>query len=108
MKNVRFLELHTELFHAGKNFGKKLIPTSLLGMTLQWDEKEKWFEITWNGRKGYIFMNNCAFWEELDEVIVELPKNEHRTEALEGRRRAQHSTPMDHVFEGKGHGKVRQ
>lgn len=81
-------------------------------MILQWDPKEKWFEVTWdNGkhgpRTGYVFTNNVAFWEPVGKPI-ETPKNEHKTETVDGRRRAQVSTPMGHVFEGPGAGKTRQ
>lgn len=106
MQDVRFLELHTELFHAGKNFGKKLVPKATSGLKLQWDSKERWFEVTWNGRSGYIFSTNAAFMELEVGDVIELPKNDHKTEHVEGRRRAQVSTPTGHVFEGEGKGKV--
>lgn len=99
MTDVRFLELHSDLFHAGKNFGKKLNPKSISGMTLQYDPEEKWFEITYMGRKGYIFSNNCAFWEPLIEsVSVPVIVNEHKTEDKSKRSKAQVSTPQSHVF----------
>jgi len=106
--DVRFLECHTDVFHAGKNFGKKLAPNKLSGMKLSWDPKEKWFELTWQNRTGFIFSNNCAFFELEDDQVIDVPKNEHKTESIEGRRRAQVSTPTGHVFEGEGKGRIRQ
>lgn len=97
-KNVHFMECHTDVFHAGKNFGKKLHPKKTQGLSLQYDSDEKWFEITHNGRTGYIFSNNCAFWEPEGASPIPEPVNAHKTEDKSKRAKAQVSTPQSHVF----------
>jgi len=106
MQDIRFLETHTDVFFNGKNFGKKLKPSEIL--KLKWDSGNRWVDIYWNGRIGHIMESNIAFFESDDGRIIEEPKNEHRTEHVAGRKKAQVATPMDHVFRGEGHGKVRQ
>ncbi len=104
---VRVLKMHSSLNHAGKNFGETVEPAKLTGCKLTWDAKKSWFEITYNNRTGYIFANNVSYWEPLVGEVVSIV-NEHKTEHVDGRRRAQVSTPMGHVFEGPGAGKTRQ
>lgn len=108
MEDVRFLETHGEIFLGGKNMGKKHSPKRLTGLSLQWDEVKRRCEMKWNGELGYILEGNVAYWVPEIGPKVGIPTNEHRTESVEGRKRAQVSTPMGHVFEGPGKGKVRQ
>ncbi len=107
LRDVRFLETHTDVFHAGKNFGKKLGAGSgkvVTDLKIQYDSEEKWFEFTYGGRTGYIFANNCAFWEPDQTAPAPLIINEHKTDDKNKRSRAQVSTPQSHVFEGRGGG----
>lgn len=111
MEQVRFLHVYEDVFHAGKNFGKKLTTKNVEGLEIIYDKmevEEKRFKLTYQGRTGYLGRTNIAFWEPESSQPIITPKNEHKTEHVEGRKRAQVSTPMDHVFEGRGHGKVRQ
>ena len=101
---VRFLETHGDIFLGGKNHGKKHRPSA--GLTIKWNEKDERAEMTWNGEVGWVFTGNIALL--VPGKAVELPKNEHATESLAGRKKAQVATPMDHVFRGEGHGKVKQ
>ena len=98
LKDVRFLEVHTEVFFAGKNFGKKFVMKNIPGLSLKWNDTEKWFELTWNKRKGIIFPTNCSVCEFEDGVEVKMPVNEHKTEDKSKRSKAQVSTPQSHVF----------
>lgn len=105
MRDVRFLELHSDLFHAGKNFGKKLIPGKVSGLKVQYDENEKWFEITYMNRVGYISPTAWHFWEPEQETSAPVIVNEHKTDDKSKRSSAQVSTPQSHVFEGRGQGR---
>ena len=106
MTEIRFLETHGEVFFAGKNFGKKFLVKSIPGLKLQWDEQKRRVVVNWKDRIGWIFEGNCAFLEPEEGIAPVTPINEHRTENVEGRRRAQVSTPTGHVFEGEGAGKT--
>lgn len=110
MQDARLLKTHTEVFHAGKNFKNTITEKDIkdFGLTLRWDPKERRFEMVYLNRLGYISENNVAFWEPVQETQAPVIKNEHKTESIEGRRRAQVSTPTGHVFDGEGKGKVRQ
>lgn len=108
MEQLRFLETHGDIFIGGKNLGKKHRPQMLAGLAIEWDQKNRWCLLTWNGETGRILEGNCAYMVPEVGKVVELPVNEHKTEHVEGRKRAQVSTPMGHVFEGPGKGKVRQ
>ena len=78
MKNVRFLELHTDLFHAGRNFGKKLNPKLLSGMTLQWDDKEKRKE---GNQSNHLCDSTLYAWREAYSYLHQTPATPLSAEA---------------------------
>ncbi len=106
LRDVRFLETHNDIFHAGKNFGKKHGTGGrfIQDLSVKYDEDKQWFEFRYGGRIGYIFINNCAFWEPEQETQAPVVVNEHKTDDKSKRSRAQVSTPQSHVFEGRGAG----
>lgn len=103
MTRLNFIELHNDLFHAGKNHGKKLFHKE--GKELFYNDKKGWFEVSYNNRIAKIPMSAVQSWEDellfLEAVVVASPS------PMDTRRikSAQVSTPMGHVFEGEGHGK---
>ncbi len=110
MLEIESVEFHSDVFHAGTNFGKKLgkgTPKALPGLRLEINEEKTFIKLHWAGRVRE-FPALSAFSWELAKPGTEIvnPKNEHKTESIEGRRRAQVSTPMGHVFEGEGAGKT--
>lgn len=110
MQDISELKTHTEIFHAGKNF-KTLITKkdiSDFGLKLQWNSKERWVEFTYKNVTKHIPEGNVASWDPVQKHSAPEVTNEHKTEHVEGRRRAQVSTPTGHVFDGEGKGKVRQ
>lgn len=104
---IRFLETHTEIFHAGKNHGKKFSTDRPTDKILEYNPETKEFCLTWNNRKAYIPMHNVVIYEPVTDVPVIVPKNEHHTQDTRKIKTAQVSTPMGHVFEGPGRGKKR-
>lgn len=110
---IRFLETHGDLFIGGKNLKNKHRTKSLTtntetGLEMEWNEEKERVEITWNAETGWVFPSNIALLVPEIGKVIDPPKNEHRTESVEGRRRAQVSTPTGHVFDGAGKGKTRQ
>lgn len=57
---LTFCELHTPLFMAGKNFGTKLDPTKLPGLTLTYDRSEKEVIVEYNRQVGIVPTSNVA------------------------------------------------
>lgn len=108
MEDVRLLETHADIFLGGKNMGKKHRPKNMTGLIVKWDGDKRHCLMTWNGETARIPEGNIAYWIPEAGEPLEAPKNEHKTESVDGRKRAQASTPMGHVFEGPGKGKTRQ
>lgn len=103
MESVRFMETHGDIFCGGKNHGKKHRPKA--GLKLSWDEKKQSAFLSWGGETARIFATNINVLVEGEPV--QLPANEHKTTDINKFKTAQVSTPMGHVFEGKGRGKTR-
>lgn len=106
---VIHIQFHDDVFHAGKNFGKKIEISKVDGLKIEFDEDNRRFYMTYKNRIR-VFPELSAFsWEDEQnspEPILEI-KNEHRTEDRSKRVSAQVSTPMGHVFEGPGKGKTK-
>lgn len=94
--DVKTLNITEELFHAGKNHGKKLTTNVNTGLKIQYDEDKQRFEITFNGVVGY--WKDHYFWVPAASKQLAEPKNEHKTEDRSKRSKAQVSTPQSHVF----------
>lgn len=111
MIEIVSIEFHTDLFHAGVNFGKKIglgTAKNIAGIKMETNPEKTWVFFHYNDRTREIpVFGNVASWELASKKIPAPPKNEHKTDDVAGRRRAQVATPMDHVFRGEGHGKVR-
>lgn len=106
MEELSFLETHGNIFIGGKNLGTKHNPRLLKGLDIKWDNDNRWCLLTWNNETGRILEGNCAYM--VPGTGNKVPVNQHKTEHVEGRKRAQVSTPMGHVFEGPGKGKTKQ
>lgn len=111
MIELESIEFHTEVFHAGKNFGKKLghgTGRGIDGLKMEADDAKEWITLTYKGRKREIpVFGNVASWERKRANAESEPKNEHKTMDVNKIKTAQVSTPMGHVFEGPGKGKTR-
>ena len=105
-QSVLFLHMPDDVFHAGKNFGKKLSPKAVQGLQIFYDKSEHEFEIVYNKRSQFVDRTGCR-WELESGAVTEEVRNEHKPEILQGRKSAQVSGPHDHVFAGEGAGKVR-
>lgn len=109
MLEIDSIEFHSDVFHAGVNFGKKLgrgTPKDSADLKVEIDEKRTFVKLTYKGRVREFPSLSAFSWEVKGDKIPEVPKNEHKTESVEGRRRAQVSTPTGHVFDGEGAGKT--
>lgn len=107
MEEIRWVQFHSPMFHAGKNFGDKIEVKRHEGLKILFDEKERRFHIDYKGRKAVMPEMSAFIWESVGNDDIPMIVNEHRTERFEGRLEAQVSTPMGHVFEGKGKGKTK-
>lgn len=111
MIEIESIEFHNDVFHAGTNFGKKIgygTGKSSDGVKMEATDDRTWLYLHYKGRTREIpVFGNVASWEVKRANPPREIVNEHKTETLEGRRRAQVSTPMGHVFEGPGKGKVK-
>ena len=109
MVDIRFAKFHDQVFHGGKNFSDKIEVRLHDGLKLQFDETTKRFVITYKGRVGYLPETSAFIWEPAEQLVsVPVVVNEHRTEDKSKRSKAQVSTPMSHVFEGRGNGQTGQ
>ena len=105
-KEVRFLEVYSDIFFVGKNFGKKL-PGTVKELTIWYDTEKDWFELHYKGRVGYT-KQNSAFWEFEEGDKPEEIVNTHKPMDTKRIKGAQVSGPTDHVFKGEGAGLKRQ
>lgn len=94
--DIKTLNVTEELFHAGKNHGKKLATNPNTGLKIQYDDEKDRFEITYNGVLGY-WKDHYFFVPASSKKLPE-PVNEHKTEDKSKRSKAQVSTPQSHVF----------
>jgi hypothetical protein len=112
MLEIESIEFHDDIFHAGKNFGKKIgygTGRPVEGLKMEINEERTLVLIHYMGRTRELpTYGNAKGWELKRKDQKPEPKNEHKTESVEGRSRAQVSTPMGHVFEGPGKGKTKQ
>lgn len=112
IEDIAHAEFHTPLFACGKSFGNKVEVAHHSGLKIQYDDEKHVFTVAYPDpktkqiRTAQVPESNCATWETVASR-PRVPANEHKTESVEGRNRAQVSTPQSHVFEGQGQGKVR-
>ena len=64
--NLKYVELHNPLFHAGVNFQSKLDLKRKAGLKLYYDEKRNWVTATYGGQTSYIPISNVASMIEDD------------------------------------------
>jgi hypothetical protein len=107
MTDYSLLVLHTELFVGGKNFGTKIRPNLHQGLELVWDDGKQCFLVTYNNEVATVRNGNIAYDVKKLSKAKPDPVNEHKTESVHGRRKAQVSTPHGYVFEGEGKGKTK-
>jgi len=106
-KEVRFLEVYSDIFFVGVNLGKKLPNAKCQDLKIWYDTENDWFEFHYKKRIGYT-RQNSAFWEfEEGEKPVEVV-NTHKPMDTKKIKGAQVSGPTDHVFQGQGAGLKRQ
>lgn len=125
---LKFAEVHSPLFHGGKNHGVKLLPKD--GLEIEYDREEKELTVWYKGEPTYLpstSVHNYTPLErpvpmELKDVFKEptkLQMTEHgnkldpgvtnKSHAQDTRKikSAQVSGPHDHVFQGEGSGRKR-
>lgn len=111
MIEIESIEFHTEIFHAGKNFGKKIgygTAKGPDGAKVTANDDKTWVYFDYKGRVREIpVFGNVASWELKRDQAKPSPKNEHKTTSVEKFKTAQVETPMGHVHEGLGKGKTR-
>ena len=94
--DIKSLNVTEELFHAGKNHGKKLVTNTHTGFKIQLDEATMIFHLTYNGVVG--MWKDHYFWVPASSKQLPEVKNEHKPETKAGRLKAQVATPQSHVF----------
>lgn len=101
---LKFVELHSALFLAGKNFGLKLDPHKTTGLGLIYDRQEKELHVTWNKQTAIVPYSNVVC---MHEGKIEEPKPIAPVVIIPPvKMSAQVESPMSHVHAGPGHGKT--
>jgi hypothetical protein len=108
--NLKFAEVHQQLFLAGTNLGVKLNPGTgpahRTGLVLTYDRAEKELLVYWNNEVAIIPSTNVVSMTPSDPLVLgayqhpapsPAPQPVHKTP-----KGAQASTPHSHVFEGPG------
>lgn len=101
MTEISFAELHSPLFHAGRNHGTKLETDKRPDLKLEYDEDKKELRVLYNHRVSRLPCTSVHSMEEKASIVkadVKPVINEHRTEDKSKRSSAQVSTPTSHVF----------
>lgn len=106
---LSFVELHTSLFHGGKNFSPpKISADKDVEMELVVKEIERFklafVKLTYKGKPTLIPLTSVNHVTEADGLI-EQPRNTHHAMDINKFQTAQVGTPHDHVFAGAGKGK---
>ena len=96
MTDLAFAELHSPLFHAGKNHGTKLI--SKHDLKLQYDEEKQELRVTYHNRVSRIPKSALQSFEEVSALIPPPPVNVPSTMDINKIQSAQVETPTTHVF----------
>ncbi len=125
---VEFAELHSPLFHGGKNHGLKLKAGG--DLELDYDRAERELRITYKGQHTYAPSTSIQNYTPLEQSapgltleqslagsnLSPLQKSEHgnklnpgTSHAMDSRKikSAQVSGPHDHAFQGEGAGRKR-
>lgn len=111
MLEVDSIEFHSDVFHAGVNFGKKLgrgTQKNLPELKIEINEEKTFVKLTYKDRVREFPALSAFSWELKNTAIPSVPVNAHKTTDVAAFRTAQVSTPMGHVHEGPGRGKKRQ
>lgn len=101
--NIKFAELHSALFLAGKNFGLKLDPGKFSGIGLIYDRAEKELLVSWLTQTAIVPSSNIA---SMTEGTFEPRKANAHHPMIASVSSAQVETPMGHVQAGLGFGKT--
>jgi hypothetical protein len=113
--DIKYCELHNELFFVSKNFSKKIDPKRYPGLELKYDEEEKRLIVIWQGRVGVV--PDVHFYEPVNPMDVGInmqptdyciPENKHHDNVIPDVNAAQVETPTGHVFKGRGKGRVNE
>lgn len=104
---VKYAELHNPLFLGGKNFGLKLDPSKLNGLSLSYDYSKEQLLVKWNKTEDIarVHKPNVAYHIEGEVKIRAEINMAHPMVANIGA--AQVETPMSHVHSGPGKGKTK-
>lgn len=108
MLELKFAELHSPLFLAGKNFGLKLDHGKHRGIKLEYDRDHRELVVTWNDGKGehqaiVPTTNVACMWPGSPDVKVATVT----PVAGPQRASAQVTSPQAHVHAGPGAGRSR-
>ncbi len=105
----KFVELHSPLFHLGKNHGLKLLAGA--DLSLDYDPKEKELEVKYKGESTFLPSTSVHNYTPITEADVRAPVapivNVSHDQDTRKIKSAQVSGPHDHVFQGEGAGKKR-
>lgn len=112
--SLSFAHLHTPLFFARINWGEKLdVKNTAKGkLKLTYDRVEKELIVECDGRMTIIPTSNVVSMDPIPESLEAQVTHDMLTPVSpfvppKGKRTAQASSPMDHVHQGPGNGKVR-
>lgn len=115
LENIYWIQFHSPLFFAGRNFGEKVQVDKIQGLKIAYDDELSLFNIEYNNpqlpgiRKAKMPWTSAYLWETVeDKEAANVPEvvNEHVTQDVNKIKKAQASTPQGHVFEGPGKGKT--
>ncbi len=103
MIDIKFAELHTQLFLSKKNLGTKLDRErhGMHALKLSYDRAEKELLVSWGGETAIVPTTNVVSMIEGTPIshLNAVPAPKEKIEA-------QVHTPQSHVFAGDGHGKT--
>lgn len=106
---LTFAELHTPLFLNGVNWNLKLFEKSAKGhLELVYDRAEKELLVTHDKHVAIIPSSNVVTMHPKAEAVkpVEAPAIATHKGGTNPKVKAQAASPMDHVFNGPGHGQT--
>ncbi len=105
--DMKFVELHSPLFHSGTNLGSKLEPAKRQSLALQFDSKKELLYVWLNHHVSVLPLSSVHSMTPYlsEDMGIEEPPARLSLAAMQQGftpKKAQVSTPQSHVFEGPG------
>ncbi len=103
MTPLKFVDLHSPLFFAGKSWGNKLDPGHRAGLELFYDRDNKELIVKFGDKECFLPYSSV---QSMEAGEPEKRAVQHTHPIVAGLAGAQVETPYGHVHAGLGHGKT--